>query len=79
VNRRRLAQPRDLLTRGEKPKTARCAGCRLEHPRREMVYLHDAGVGARAGIRGVRKCVATPAAKIPASEIYRPFSKIVYP
>jgi hypothetical protein len=25
----------------EKPKTARCAGCRGEYPRKEMVHLHE--------------------------------------
>jgi hypothetical protein len=38
VDERILAHPR---TPTHKPKTASCVGCRVEYPRREMVYLHQ--------------------------------------
>jgi hypothetical protein len=40
----------------EKPKTARCAGCGGEYPRKEMVYLHEENHDNLTYFHGERAC-----------------------
>ena len=53
MDERILAHPR---TPTVELKTARCAGCRLEYPRREMVYLHEETHDNLTYFHGERVC-----------------------
>jgi hypothetical protein len=53
VDERILAHPR---TPTHKPKTASCVGCRVEYPRREMVYLHQENHDDLTYFQGERMC-----------------------